>query len=96
MLTLLDNALTQITNTPPSTGFNNNVMLAGFDLENTIYAMQARYNLLAGNYGAAIDAANNVDPTATSVFSFDGSTSRNPIFDAVASGDEGQEYAPAR
>ena len=94
VLTLLGNALTQITNTPPSTSFNNNVMLAGFDLENTIYAMQARYNLLAGNYQDAINAADEVDPTVTSVFSFDGSTSRNPIFDAVASGDEGQEYAP--
>lgn len=94
ILSLLDNALNRINTTPPSADFNNNVMLAGFDLENTIHAMQARYNLLAGNYQAAIDAANQVDPTATSVFSFDGSTSRNPVFDAVASGDEGQEYAP--
>lgn len=94
VLTLLGDALTQITTTPPSASFNNNVLLAGFDLENTIYAMQARYNLLAGNYQDAIEAADEVDPTATSVFSFDGSTSRNPIFDAVASGDEGQEYAP--
>lgn len=93
-LDLLDTALTQITNTPPSASFNNNVLLSGFDLENTIYAFQARYNLLAGNYQEAITAADQVDPSATSVFSFDGSTSRNPIFDAVASGDEGQEYAP--
>lgn len=93
-LTLLGNALTQINNTPPSASFNSNVMLTGFDLENTIYALQARYNLLAGNYQAAIDASNQVDPSATSVFSYDGSTTRNPIYDAVASGDEGQEYAP--
>lgn len=93
-LSLLDNALAQITSTPPSASFNSDILSSGFDLENTIYALQARYNLLAGNYQAAIDAANLVDPSATSVFSFDGSTSRNPIFDAVASGDEGQEYAP--
>lgn len=93
-LDLLDTALTQITNTPPSASFTSNVLLSGFDLENTIYAFQARYHLLAGNYQQAINASNEVDPSATSVFSFDGSTARNPIFDAVASGDEGQEYAP--
>lgn len=91
---LLDNALNLISTTPPSTAFNNNILLSGFDMENTIYAFQARYHLLAGNYQDAIDAANEVDMSATSVFSYDGSTSRNPIFDAVASGDEGQEYAP--
>lgn len=93
-LDLLDTALTQLTNTPPSASFTSNILLSGFDLENTIYAFQARYHLLAGNYQQAIDAANEVDMSATSVFSYDGSTSRNPIFDAVASGDEGQEYAP--
>ncbi|WP_084088370.1 RagB/SusD family nutrient uptake outer membrane protein [Fodinibius roseus] len=94
VLTLLDNAQTQIAGTPPSSDFNSSVMLSGFDLENTIYAMQARYHLLAGNYQEAIDATGEIDPSATSVFSFDGSASRNPVYDAVASGDEGQEYAP--
>lgn len=93
-LTLLDNAQQQINSTPPSDNFNNNIMLSGFDLQNTIYALQARYNLFAGNYQEAIDAANQVDVSATSVFNYDGSTSRNPLFDGVASGDEGQEYAP--
>lgn len=93
-LNLLDNAQQQISSTPPSDNFNNNIMLSGFDLQNTIYALQARYNLFAGNYQEAIDAANQVDVSATSVFSYDGSTSRNPLFDGVASGDEGQEYAP--
>ena len=93
-ISLLDDALTLITNTPPSASFNNNIMLSGFDLENTIHAMLARYNLFAGNYQAAINASNEVDPTATSVFTFDGSISRNPIYVGVTSGDEGQEYAP--
>ncbi|MBN2731636.1 MAG: RagB/SusD family nutrient uptake outer membrane protein [Balneolaceae bacterium] len=93
-LNLLDNAQQQISSTPPSDNFNNSIMLSGFDLQNTIYALQARYNLFAGNYQEAIDAANQVDVSATSVFSYDGSTSRNPLFDGVASGDEGQEYAP--
>jgi hypothetical protein len=93
-LRLLDSALQQINSIAPSDNFNNGILLTGFDLENTIYALQARYNLFAGNYQAAIDAANQIDMSATSVFSYDGSTNRNPIFDAVASGDEGQEYAP--
>jgi len=91
---LLDVALQQINATPPSEDFNNTILLSGFDLRNTILALQARYNLFAGNHQAAIEAANQVDISATSVFNFDGSTSRNPLFDAVASGDEGQEYAP--
>ena len=94
ILDLLSNAQTQITNTPPSASFNSNILLSGFDLVNTISALKARYHLLAGNYQQAIDAADEVDLSATSVFSYDGSTSRNPIHDAVASGDEGQEYAP--
>lgn len=91
---LLEDALQRITSTPPSDSFTNNILLSGFDMENTIYALLARYNLFAGSFQEAIDAADQVDLSATSVFSFDGSTSRNPIFDDVASGDEGQEYAP--
>lgn len=93
-LNLLNNAQQQINSTPPSDNFNNSIKLSGLDLQNTIYALQARYNLFAGNYQEAIDAANQVDIAATSVLSYDGSTSRNPLFDGVASGDEGQEYAP--
>ena len=93
-LRLLDSALQQLNSTPPSENFNTSILLSGFDMENTIYALQARYNLFAGNYQAAIDAANQVNMEATSVLSFDGATNQNPIFNSVASGDEGQEYAP--
>lgn len=91
-LLLLQEALDGINSTPLD-GSINNVKLSGLDIENTIYALQARYNLFAGNNQAAIDAANEVDMSVTSVFSYDGSTTRNPIFDGVARGDEGQEYA---
>ena len=94
VIRLLDSARQRINQTPPSSSFGNNILLTGFDLANTIDAMRARYNLLAGNYQAAIDASNEVDMSATSVFNYDGSTTRNPIFDGVAQGDEGQEYAP--
>lgn len=94
VLRLLNSARDRINQTPPSSSFNSNILLSGFDLKNTIDAMRARYNLLAGNYQAAIDASNQVDMSATSVFNYDGSTTRNPIFEGVAQGDEGQEYAP--
>lgn len=92
-ISLLEDALQRINTTAPSNNFNNNILLSGFDMVNTIHAYRARYHLMAGNYQEAIDAANAVDPTATSVFSYDGATSRNPIFEGVLSGDEGQEYA---
>jgi len=78
-ISLLNTALDQMSQTPPA----SSTTVAGFDLQNTAYALLARYNLLAGNYQAAIDASNQVDPAATSVFSFDGTTSRNPVFDDV-------------
>ena len=90
-LTLLGDALTNANAIPAGEG--GSVKLSGLDLVNTIYALQARYNLLAGNFQPAIDAANLVDMSATSVFTYDGSTTRNPIFDGVSRGDEGQEYA---
>ncbi len=91
---LLESALNRITTTPPSVNFNQNIIFSGFDMENTIHAYIARYHLLSGNYEEAINASNQVDPSVTSVFTYDGSISRNPVFQGVLSGDEGQEYAP--
>jgi hypothetical protein len=91
---LLESALTRITASAPSGNFNSNILLPGFDMINTIYAYTARHHLLAGNFEDAIEAADEVDPSATSTFTFDGSVSRNPIWEGVLSGDEGQEYAP--
>ncbi len=79
---LLDDALQTINATPPSDEFNSDVLGSGFDLENTLQAYRARYNLLAGNYQKAIEAANAVDLSATSVYTYD-SLNRNPIYQAV-------------
>ena len=59
---LLDSALQTISATPPSAQFNADILGQGFDLLNTIHAYRARYNLFAGNYSAALEAANTVDP----------------------------------
>lgn len=87
---LLDDALQTITATPPSSEFDSNILGSGFDLLNTIQAYRARYNLFAGNFQAAIDAANAVDPAATSVYSYD-SQNQNPIWNQVFTLDD---YAP--
>lgn len=59
------------------------VTLPGFDIPNTINALLARYNLFAGNHQAAIDYADAVDLSAQSVFNYDGTSSRNPIYQDV-------------
>ncbi len=87
---LLDAALQTITATPVSSEFESNIQGSGFDLINTIHAYRARFNLFAGNYQAATDAANAVDPSATSVYSYD-SQNQNPIWDQVFTLDD---YAP--
>ena len=56
------------------------VLGVGFSLQNTINAMLARYNLFAGHYQAAIDAANRVNLNVLSTLAFPSPT-RNPIFE---------------
>lgn len=64
--------------TPPSTFFNTKVG-TDIDIKNTVYALLARYNLMLGNYDAALTAAGKVDLTKKSVFKFDG-VSPNPVY----------------
>ncbi len=87
---LLDDAHQTIATTPPSAQFNADILGSGFDLLNTIHAYRARYNLFAGNYRAAIEAADAVDPLATSVYTYDAQT-QNPMYAQVFVEDD---YAP--
>ncbi|MCF6347901.1 MAG: RagB/SusD family nutrient uptake outer membrane protein [Flavobacteriaceae bacterium] len=80
-ITLLNEAKSIITATAISDEFTNEAIL-DIEIENTIDAMLARYNLFAGNYEAAITAANNVDLSSTSVFSYD-LQNLNPIWARV-------------
>lgn len=61
-------------------GFNTRVLAPGFDMEETIEAMRARYNLFAGNWQAAMNAAESVDLSVLSVIPYSG-TDENPIYD---------------
>jgi hypothetical protein len=54
--------------------------IPNMDLENVINAFLARYNLFAGNYSAAITAANAVDLTSMSEWWYDGTTTENAVW----------------
>lgn len=77
VLDLLDQARTDLEDADLAVT-ENRVLGAGFDLPNTIDAMLARYHLFSGNYEEAITAANRVDPSVLSVFTYTG-TSQNPV-----------------
>lgn len=81
-ITLLTEASAQLAATAPSDEFINGVTQGNIDLQNTILAMTARYNLFAGNYDAALAAANAVDLTSTSIFDYD-TQNLNPIWARV-------------
>lgn len=76
---LLDEAISTITATPPSGAFTTLVAGSSFDLQNVLYAYRARYNLMAGNYQAAIASADEVDLTKGSEFEYN-SQSINPVW----------------
>lgn len=81
-VSLLQEAKAAISSAAISDEFTNAVTLGNIDIPNTLDAMLARYNLFAGNYDAAISAANDVDLSSTSTFVYD-SQNLNPIWSRV-------------
>lgn len=79
VLRLLGEARQHVTGTPPSAEFRSTILAPGFDLENTIDAMLARYNLMAGNLDAALTAAERVNLGVLSVHRFS-SSDVNPLW----------------
>lgn len=79
----IDKALAAISANAISSSFLTDIP-AGVDIVNTLYALKARYSLFAGNYAAALTAANAVDLARKSVFSFE-AANPNPIYNSVAS-----------
>lgn len=76
---LLDLAAQELTTTAPSTEFNTTVLGTNFNLPNTVQAYRARLNLRAGNYAAALTAANLVNLTVRSEFTYS-AQNPNPVF----------------
>lgn len=81
-IAIIDNALAILAANAPSTTFTRNIPV-GINLQNTLYALKARYALFKGDYALALDAANNVSLTASpSVFRYN-TLNTNPIFSIV-------------
>ena len=78
-LRLLDLGVAAITANPYSSSFTSSVTGPDFDLKNSLYAMEARINLMVGNYQKALDNANLVDITKASKFTYT-TLSPNPIY----------------
>lgn len=106
VLRLLESARTGLAQAGDLTIFEGRVLADGLDLANTIDAMLGRYYLLDGQYDAAIEAAQRVDPAATSWFVFS-TTDINPIYNEsrnslyvtalasfAASAEEGDQRVP--
>lgn len=57
---------------------------AGINIPNTLQALRARYSLYAGDYATALAAANAVDLSVKSGFTFDALV-QNPVFESATS-----------
>lgn len=79
----IDKALVTISANAVSSSFLSDIP-AGVDIVNTLNALKARYSLFAGNYAAALIAANAVDLTKKSVMNFE-AANPNPIYNFVTS-----------
>lgn len=78
-LRLLDLGVAAVTSNAPNASFSALVTGTDFNLINTLYAMEARISLMAGNYQKALNNANLVDLTRTSTFTFT-TQSPNPLY----------------
>lgn len=76
---LLDLGVAAVTANPPDATFASAIAGPDFNLVNTLYAMEARINMMAGNYQKALDNANLVDLTKTSRFAYT-TQSPNPLY----------------
>ncbi len=78
----LNEAIALLDATPVSQEFTTLVTGTAFDLKNTLYAYNARYNLYAGNYTAALANANLVDLSKKSEYLYSTLTP-NPIYNNI-------------
>lgn len=93
IISLLEQAEAQLEQTPQSAEFTAQMLAPGFDLMNTIRAMLARYNLIAGNLDAADAAAASVDQSVFSEFQFS-TTDANPVWNIAVNGGNSTSMRP--
>jgi hypothetical protein len=77
-ISLLESANADLTANAISDEFE--ATIPNLDLPNMINAFLARYNLFAGNYTAAVTAANAVDLSSMSEWLYDGISNQNPVW----------------
>ncbi len=77
-IALLKSAKADIAAQPVSAEFSN--LFPKISLPNVINAYLARYSLFAKKYADAVAAADAVDLTSQSVWEYDGSTFKNPVY----------------
>lgn len=80
-VSLLTDAVSVLSANAPSSEFMSSVS-GDIDLLNSCNALLARYQLMSGNYSAAISAADKVNLSSKSVFTYDGQN-RNPLFEGL-------------
>jgi starch-binding outer membrane protein, SusD/RagB family len=80
VLALLDSALTESNRFTTRAEFDGSIKASGFNVKNTILAMQARYQRLANNWPAALAAANAADTSVVSFMNFS-DQAINPVYD---------------
>ena len=93
IVTLLQEAAAQLQQTPTSPEFRSQILAPGFNLENTVQAMLARYALIAGNLTLANEAAERVDPAVFSEFRFSANDA-NPVWNIAVNGGNSTSMRP--
>lgn len=78
---VLNRAIAAYTANPPNAQVLSRLS-SDIDILNTLHALKARYALFAGDYTTALAAANMVDLTKKSVFSYD-AINQNPVFESA-------------
>lgn len=82
-VSVLNRAIVIYNANTPSTSVRNRLP-AEVDILNTLYALKARYSLYAGDYSAALSAANSVDLSKKSTLNFT-AQALNPVFESATS-----------
>jgi len=76
----LDSAMADLDANPGAEAVINSLVSFEFSIRDAINAFKARYEIELGNYQEAFDAADAVDLTKRSVWSYDGGSIKNPIY----------------
>ena len=78
---LLDSAISDLNNNAGAEDIINNLVSYEFSFSDVLKAFKARYEIELGHNQAAYDAANSVDLTKRSVWSYDGGSIKNPVYE---------------